>query len=285
MAAAKIIKDPVIAIASVTSLTAFHRGRVIVAASHGGFYSAHLAVEAGARAIILNDAGVGRDRAGIAVIEYCQALGIAAATTSHASARIGDADDMMARGRISFVNAVAADLGCQAGSACIACAEQMIRAPLRDIVPAPQKEGRQILWDEPGRPRVVAIDSASLVQPGDKGAIVVTGSHGGLLAGNPDAALRVDALAALFNDAGIGIDDAGIGRLPALERRGIAAITVAADSARIGDAGSTFADGRLSCANGTAVRYGAEIGMPARTFVQGIVRAVPGLAAGRLRQS
>lgn len=285
MAAAKTIEDQVIVIASVTLLAAVHRAHVVVAASHGGIYSAHLAVEAGARAIILNDAGVGLDRAGVAVIDYCQALGIAAATTSHASARIGDADDMMTRGRISFVNAVAADLGCRVGSACIACAQRMSRASLRDIVPAPQKEGRKILWDEPGRPRVVAIDSASLVQPEDKGAIVVTGSHGGLLAGNPDAALRVDALAALFNDAGIGIDDAGIGRLPVLERRGIAAVTVAADSARIGDAGSTFADGRLSCANGTAVRYGAEIGMPARVFVQGIIRAFPGLAPGRLRQS
>ena len=113
----------VIAIASVTSLTAVHRGCVIVSGSHGGTYSAHLAVKAGARAIILNDAGVGRDRAGIAVIDYCQLLGIAAATVSHASARIGDAADMMERGRISFVNTAAATLGCRIGDACMTCAD------------------------------------------------------------------------------------------------------------------------------------------------------------------
>jgi hypothetical protein len=273
MATAKTTRDSVIAIASVTALTAYHRGCVIVSGSHGGIYSAHLAVKAGVRAIILNDAGVGRDRAGIAVIDYCQELGIAAATVSHASARIGDAHDMMERGQISFVNAAAAKLGCRVGDACAACSQRMIRAPIHDIVPAPHAEGRHIFAAEPGSPRVVAIDSASLVQPDDEGAIVVTGSHGGLLAGNHEAALRVDALAALFNDAGIGIDDAGVGRLPALERRGIAAITVAADSARIGEAASTFADGRLSCANDIAARYGAVTGMPARAFVEAVIRA------------
>ena len=93
------------------------------------------------------------------------------------------------------------------------------------------------------------------------------------MAGNPATALRVGALAALFNDAGIGIDHAGVGRLPVLERRGIAAITVAADSARIGEAASTIADGRLSCVNSVAAGYGAKIGMSARAFVEGVIRA------------
>ena len=42
--------------------------------------------------------------------------------------------------------------------------------------------------------------------PEHVGAIVVTGSHGGLLGGKPETALKYDALAALFNDAGIGIE-------------------------------------------------------------------------------
>ncbi len=81
--------------------------------------------------------------------------------------------------------------------------------------------------------------------PEHVGAIVVTGSHGGLLGGKPETALKYDALAALFNDAGIGIDEAGTTRLAALDARGIAAATVAADSARIGDARSTYEDGIL----------------------------------------
>ena len=95
----------------------------------------------------------------------------------------------------------------------------------------------------PDPPAVWALDSASLVGSEHVGAVVVTGSHGGLLGGRPDTALKYDALAALFNDAGIGIDEAGVTRLPALEARGIAAGTVAAASARIGDARSTY-DGR-----------------------------------------
>ena len=98
-------------------------------------------------------------------------------------------------------------------------------------------------------PAVWALDSASLVGAEHVGTVVVTGSHGGLLGGRPDTALKYDALAALFNDAGIGIDEAGVTRLPALDARGIAAGTVAAASARIGDARSTYEDGILSRVN------------------------------------
>ncbi len=85
------------------------------------------------------------------------------------------------------------------------------------------------------------------------------------MGGRPENALRVDALAALFNDAGIGA--AGVGRLPALDERGIAAAAVAADSARIGDGRSTYFDGVVSRVNRTAERAGARPGMAARRFV------------------
>jgi len=97
--------------------------------------------------------------------------------------------------------------------------------------------------------------------------VLVTGSHGGLLGGRPDTALKYDALAALFNDAGIGIDEAGVTRLPALEARGIAAGTVAAASARIGDARSTYEDGILSRINPCAAALGITPGITARQFV------------------
>ena len=37
------------------------RGRVLVSGSHGGAYAGYLAARAGARAVVLNDAGVGLD--------------------------------------------------------------------------------------------------------------------------------------------------------------------------------------------------------------------------------
>ena len=112
-----------------------------------------------------------------------------------------------------------------------------------------------------------ALNSASLVAPEHALTIVVTGSHGGLLGGRPDTALKYDVLAALFNDAGIGIDEAGVTRLPALDARGIAAGTVTAASARIGDARSTYEDGILSRINTRAAVLGIAPGMTARDFV------------------
>jgi hypothetical protein len=38
------------------------RGRAAIAASHGGVYAAYLAAKAGVKAVILCDAGVGRER-------------------------------------------------------------------------------------------------------------------------------------------------------------------------------------------------------------------------------
>src|SRR5882762_5207261 len=86
-------------------------GAVVVNASHGGIYAAYLAAKLGAAAAIFNDAGVGRERAGIAGLDYLQELGVAAATVGHDTARIGDGADMMASGFITHANGLALSLG------------------------------------------------------------------------------------------------------------------------------------------------------------------------------
>jgi len=116
-------------------------------------------------------------------------------------------------------------------------------------------------------PAVVVLDSVSLVEPADAGAIVVTASHGGLLGGDPASAIKVAALAAVYCDAGFGKDRAGVSRLPALDDRGIAAVTVSAQSARIGDGRSVLADGIVSCVNKTASGAGVALGDGVRDFV------------------
>ncbi len=126
-------------------------------------------------------------------------------------------------------------------------------------------ETRSLL--HPGPPEVWGIDSASLLRAEDKDAIVITGSHGALLGGKPDSALKYPVRAALFSDAGIGIDQAGITRLPALAARGIPAATVSAASARIGDAKSLYRDGVISHVNSVAAAAGAKPGMTTRDFV------------------
>jgi hypothetical protein len=72
----------------------------------------------------------------------------------------------------------------------------------------------------------------------------------------------------VFNDAGIGIDEAGVGRLPALDSRGVAAFTVSSASARIGEGRSTFEDGIVSRVNATAARLGAAEGISARDVLE-----------------
>jgi hypothetical protein len=259
---------------SITRVGAEAAGAVVVNGSHGGIYAAYVAAKLRVAAAVFNDAGVGQDQAGIAGLDYLAGLGIPAAAVGHQTARIGDGPDMMARGIVTHANSPAIAIGCQPGLACrdAAAALQQAGPSLRE--PPPALEAAFLLIDEP--PAVWALDSASLVGAEHVGAVVVTGSHGGLLGGRPDTALKSDALAALFNDAGIGIDEAGVTRLPALDSRGIAAGTVAASSARIGDARSTYEDGILTRVNQRAAALGIAPGMTAREFVEIVRRAAAG---------
>jgi hypothetical protein len=260
---------------SITKLGEEADGRILVAGSHAGLYPGHLAAAARLRGVILNDAGGGLDEAGIAALAFLDKLWMPTATVGHFTARIGNGADMIARGVISRINSAAAALGCRVGETCYTCAVRMaVAAPSLALagVPPPYEEARTLLRQgASGEPSVWGLDSASLVRPEDAGQIIVTGSHGGLLGGRPETALRVDALAAVFNDAGIGIDRAGISRLRALNERGIAAVTVAAASARIGDARSTWKIGRISAANDAALRVGAYSGMSIPTFADLVI--------------
>ena len=256
---------------SVTKTEAEDAGRVLVTGSHGGLYAANLAARARFRAAIFNDAGIGKERAGIAGLAYLEGLGMAAATVGFESARIGDAGDAWARGTISHVNGLAAELGCAPGQDCAEAARVLRAARIPESQPPALEETAHLLASEPGAPWVWALDSASLVGPEHAGQIVLLGSHGALLGGRPEAALQVDALAAVYNDAGIGIEEAGVGRLPALDARAIAGATVAAASARIGDGLSTYRDGVLSRVNASAAALGAAPGMTAEAFVARVI--------------
>jgi hypothetical protein len=111
------------------------------------------------------------------------------------------------------------------------------------------------------------------VKPEDEGHIVATGSHGALLGGRPETAIKITVFAAIYNDADFGIEDAGIARLPVLEARGIAGACVSAWSARIGDAQSTYRDGFVSAINARAKECGGEIGISAKEMVARLIAA------------
>jgi hypothetical protein len=263
---------PIVIADSITRVGPEAAGAVVVNASHGGVYAAYVAAKLHAVAAIFNDAGVGRERAGIGGLDYLEEFGIAAATVGHDTARIGDGADMMASGIVTHANGPALSLGVLPGHSCRAAAAAMQQAQQTLRAPPEALEAAFLVVAEP--PQVWAIDSASLVLPEHKSAIVITGSHGGLLGGKPETALKYDVLGALYNDAGIGKDEAGVSRLPALDARGIAAATVSAASARIGDARSTYEDGIISRVNATAAALGLREGISAREWVATLRRAL-----------
>jgi hypothetical protein len=243
-------------------------GQVLVAGSHGGIIAAYFGAKAGAHALILNDAGLGKDRAGIAGLFYLEEIGMAAAAVDCMSARIGDGADMLARGIVSHANVYAALCGVAAGQSCLEAAKRLREAAAPRSPPPPYAEGRWRI--ETGPPEVWALDSVGKIEPADAGRILVIGSHGALHGGRPDSALSVDAAAAVFNDAGVGADRIGISRLPVLAARGIPAAAVDCMSARVGDGRSMWESGRISHVNATASRLGALPGMSVQEFVRTI---------------
>jgi hypothetical protein len=104
-------------------------GGVVVCGSHGGRSAAHyvLALPVKPLAVFFNDAGIGKDGAGIVGLSMLQAANTIGATYSHESARIGEAADGLENGIISRVNVAGEKAGLAPGQR---VAEQVARLRL-----------------------------------------------------------------------------------------------------------------------------------------------------------
>ena len=102
------------------------------------------------------------------------------------------------------------------------------------------------------------VDSITKLNTGDADCIAVSGSHGGLSSAR--YALAAKPVLSMFNDAGGGLDNAGMAALDYLQAHGLAACVVAHTSARIGEARSTLATGVVSGVNGAASVLGVQAG-------------------------
>ena len=100
---------------SVTEGVRHPQGAVLVTGSHGGLSAGRYALQSRPRLVVFNDAGIGKDGAGIAALAQLQAHGIAACAVSHDSARIGEAASTLAHGVLSCTNEAAAALGARPG--------------------------------------------------------------------------------------------------------------------------------------------------------------------------
>jgi hypothetical protein len=262
--------DDVLIVTASSSATApaTARNNVLISGSYGGVYNCWHAAKWDLRGVVLNDAGVGKNDAGIDGLPYLDEIGLAAATADAQTCYIADGDDMLENGIVSHVNKSAAALGCKVGQSVRECAVLMRAGPIVHSELKMLKGGqRALISANPGEPKIVCIDAAPMLAPEDEGAIVITGSHAALFRGRPDNIVNVDVRAIFFSDAGVGKHQAGIRRLPTLDPRNIAAGAADAASAPIGNARAIYHDGVLSHVNATAARLGGRPGMTVKSFV------------------
>lgn len=113
------------------------------------------------------------------------------------------------------------------------------------------------------KPDLISIlDSVAYAGESNKQHIIVCGSHGGESAAKH--LLDFSPSGAIFNDAGIGKNSAGISGLSLFEESGIPAAAVDAFSAEIGNGKETYEEGVISTLNNAASRCGVQIGIPAK---------------------
>ncbi|MBV9861297.1 MAG: hypothetical protein JO267_04025 [Alphaproteobacteria bacterium] len=264
----------ILTVASCSFVREEHRSQIVVSGSYGGKYNAFNAAKWGVRGVIMNDAGVGKDNAGICGLEYLDGIALAAATADGQTCHIGDGAHMLDHGVISHVNRTAAALGCAPGQSVRECANRMRAGRVPTTAPPSITEGaRFVLRHDPGRRRLICADSIGMLQPEDAGQVAVTASHGALSGGRPDNVVPPGIHAVFFSDGGVGMDQAGIARLADLDAKGVPAGAVSADSAPIGDSRALYRDGILSHVNGAAARLGARTGQPLKQFVDRLIEA------------
>jgi uncharacterized protein YunC (DUF1805 family) len=259
------------------------RGRVLVADSMsyfdervqgtdvlvcGSFAGAEIADQLGLcwgpRALIAHACGVGKDDAGISGLALCQRFGIPMAAVDTMSARVSRGRSVYEEGWISHANEAAQALGVRVGQ--------------------PTREAVQLMLDAaPGEPLAndVTPNDIHVVDRVDQGVVyavwnvlllldraplsddvVCLAMHSGKVMAEWSAAASPKGVIA--NDGGFGKDNTGVAGLAMLEKAGIAGASVAAMTARIGDARSTYYDGEISALNAIAERWGVRVGMPAR---------------------
>ena len=104
MTADSVLETALVVIDAIAALEPADAGSIVVTGSHGGISAAVYALSVPIRGVVFNDAGLGKDRAGIAALERLDEGGVPALAVSHLSARIGDAGDTLRSGIVSHVN-------------------------------------------------------------------------------------------------------------------------------------------------------------------------------------
>ena len=210
------------------------------------------------KAVFLNNAGVGKNQAGIRGLTHYEAESVLACAVDNYSAEIGIACDTYESGIISHMTAQAASIGIQAGdSVKDAIAKIAINGSLAQEGEAVEASDTDEKSNKLSLKRqtqtqidgvcITVTDSITFLNESNAGGIVVCGSHGGLSAGH--YARKYGVKAVFFNDAGIGKNDAGVKSLAFLNDAGILACTVDCMSAEIFNGQDVLDNGVISTCN------------------------------------
>ncbi len=100
---------------TITAATETMAGAVIVSGSHGGRSVVSYALGGQPHAVFFNDAGIGKEGAGIAALDALEPAGVIAAAYASDSARIGDAADGLRCGVLSAINSLGKAAGLELG--------------------------------------------------------------------------------------------------------------------------------------------------------------------------
>ncbi|MEJ0067823.1 MAG: hypothetical protein WDO24_02745 [Pseudomonadota bacterium] len=244
-----------------------HRGHVVVSGSYGGNYNAYNAAKHQVRAVIMNDAGRGKNDAGICGLAYLDRIGPRRSDRG--------CDDVPYRRRRRHPGAWR-DQPCQPDGRLARLHARAERPGLRRADARGEAGTRRAAADRRRQPRHDPRQSGRA-----QGGVRRFGGHDQAGGRRPDRRDRLarglvsepanneiaPVHAVFFSDAGGGKDGAGYARLADLERRRIPAATVSADSAPIGDSRAIHDDGIISHVNEMAAAAGAQVGMKLRDFI------------------
>jgi hypothetical protein len=101
----------IVVLDTVSAILDEDRGQVVVTGSHGGTSAGEYALRADVAVVVCNDAGFGKNHAGVAGLKALAGSSIPALAVAGATARIGDGSDMWNHGVVSYVNDAADHLG------------------------------------------------------------------------------------------------------------------------------------------------------------------------------
>jgi len=260
-----ILPENVILLDSLGNLQPSNTSPILVCASHCGDNGtfARKLKNGGVRAVFLNNAGIGKNQAGISGLTHYEAANILACAVDHYSAEIGVASDTLESGIISHTNTLAENAGIQVGDTVKNAVSKINN--ITDL-PAftPKNKYAELLTDEKQENNsqldlkkqirtqidgvsITVTDSITFLNEHNAGDIVVCGSHGGLSAGHYAQKHQLKAI--FFNDAGIGKNNAGIKSLDSLSDAGILACTVDCMSAEIFNGHDTLENGIITVCN------------------------------------